>query len=289
MSINNKYTSIEQIVAKIDNDFNPDNSDWIPRVAAWCIDALQQLRLFNKVDKKLKLKVTDRIARTCCNLDVTDIKVYDEDGCEIKKAEIGDVWNECCNSFTGVGEKSETEEPAYTEVTDTIGLQQGESAGSDTSYMRTIQTKDYNARYNAIYDVEYNNKNNKSNHRYVLANCNTIEINFDAKYIIVVYKTVQTIKSDKYGIELPTIPNNGTVIEALTNYCMYKMLCRGYKHPVFNLQASQYGTNPYYIWMQLKDKAKTESILDSQSESDVDDSSRMFRSNFYIDGFDPRR
>lgn len=289
MSINNKYTSIEQIVAKIDNDFNPDNSDWIPRVAAWCIDALQQLRLFNKIDKKLKLKVTNRIARTCCNLDVTDIKVYDEDGCKVEKAEAGDVWNECCNSFTGVDEKSETAEPAYTEVTDTIGLQQGESAGSDTSYMRTIQTKDYNARYNAIYDVEYNNKNNKSNHKYILADCNTIEINFDAKYITVVYKTVQTIKSDAYGIELPTIPNNGTVIEALTMYCMYKMLCRGYKHPVFNLQASQYGTNPYYIWMQLKDKAKTESILDSQSEDDINTSSRMFRSNFYIDGFDPRR
>lgn len=289
MSINNKYTSIEQIVAKIDNDFNPDNSDWIPRVAAWCIDALQQLRLFNKVDKKLKLKVTNRIARTCCNLDVTDIKVYNEDGCEVEKAETGDVWNECCNSFTGVGEKSKTAEPAYAEVTDTIGLQRGESAGSDTSYIRTVQTKDYNARYNAIYDVEYNNKNNKSNHKYILADCNTIEINFDAKYIIVVYKTVQTIKSDAYGIELPTIPNNGTVIEALTMYCMYKMLCRGYKHPVFNLQASQYGTNPYYIWMQLKDKAKTESILDSQSEDDVNTSSRMFRSNFYIDGFDPRR
>lgn len=289
MSINNKYTSIEQIVAKIDNDFNPDNSDWIPRVAAWCIDALQQLRLFNKVDKKLKLEVINRVARTCCNLDVTDIKVYDEDGCEVEKAEAGDKWNECCNSFTGVGEKSETAEPAYTEVTDTIGLQQEESAGNDSSYMRTIQTKDYNARYNAIYDVEYNNKNNKSNHKYILADCNTIEINFDAKYIIVVYKTVQTIKSDAYGIELPTIPNNGTIIEALTMYCMYKMLCRGYKHPVFNLQASQYGTNPYYIWMQLKDKAKTESILDSQSEDDVNASSRMFRSNFYIDGFDPRR
>ena len=289
MSINNKYTSIEQIVAKIDNDFNPDNSDWIPRVAAWCIDALQQLRLFNKVDKKLKLKVTNRVARTCCNLDVTDIKIYNEDGCEVEKAEAGSKWNGCCNSFTGVDEKSETAEPAYVEITDTIGLQQGESAGSDTSYMRTIQTKDYNARYNAIYDVEYNNKNNKSNHRYILANCNTIEINFDAKYIIVIYKTVQTIKSDAYGIELPTIPNNGTVIEALTMYCMYKMLCRGYKHPVFNLQASQYGTNPYYMWMQLKDKAKTESILDSQSENDVDASSRMFRSNFYIDGFDPRR
>ena len=25
-------TNIERIIAKIDNDFNPDNSDWIPNV-----------------------------------------------------------------------------------------------------------------------------------------------------------------------------------------------------------------------------------------------------------------
>ena len=289
MSINNKYISVEQIVAKIDNDFNPDNSDWIPRVAAWCIDALQQLRLFNKVDKKLKLEVIDRVARTCCNLDVNDLRVYDEDGCEVDKAETIADWGCCGNPSTGEEIESDAANSAYTEVTETVGLQNNPSKGSDSSYMKTIQTKDYNARYNAIYDIEYNNKNNKNNHRYILADCNTIEINFDAKYIFVVYKAVQTIKSDAYGIELPTIPNNGTVIEALTMYCMYKMLCRGYKHPTLNLQASQYGTNPYYIWLQLKDKAKIESIIDNQSEKDINESSRMFRSNFYIDGFDPRR
>lgn len=47
---------------------------------------------------------------------------------------------------------------------------------------------------------------------------------------------------------------------------MYKMLCRGYKHPVFNLNASQYGTNPYYMWTQLKDKAKASTINDSQRD-----------------------
>lgn len=41
--LNESNTNIERIIAKIDNDFNPDNSDWIPRVAAWCIDAMSQI------------------------------------------------------------------------------------------------------------------------------------------------------------------------------------------------------------------------------------------------------
>lgn len=283
MSINNKYTSIEQIVAKIDNDFNPDNSDWIPRVAAWCIEALQQLRLFNKVDKIIILKVIDRIARSYCELNSTDIRVYDENGCEVEKAQSNEKWNGCCNSSTGRQEKANTE---YTKITDTVSIKRGEDSFRDTAYMQTVQTKDYPSRYNDIYDIKHNNN---ITHKYILSDSHTIELNWDADYIKVSYKTIQTIKSDTYGIDLPVIPNNGTLIEAITMYCFYKMLCRGYKHPVMNLNASQYGTNPYYIWITLKDKVKTEIILDRQSESELDKSSRMFRSNFYIDAFDPRR
>jgi len=61
------------------------------------------------------------------------------------------------------------------------------------------------------------------------------------------------------------------------------MLCRGYKHPVFNLNASQYGTNPYYIWNQLKEEAKR-SVLNNNA----DDSSKLFRSNLFIETFDTR-
>ena len=42
---NKLNTNIERIIAKIDNDFNPDNSDWIPRVGAWTIDAMNMLKI----------------------------------------------------------------------------------------------------------------------------------------------------------------------------------------------------------------------------------------------------
>ena len=64
------------------------------------------------------------------------------------------------------------------------------------------------------------------------------------------------------------------------------MLCRGYKHPVFNLQASQYGTNPYYMWIKLKEEARLDII---NNNFDDNGASRMFRNTTYIQTFDPRR
>ena len=87
-----------------------------------------------------------------------------------------------------------------------------------------------------------------------------------------------------YGCTSPAIPNNGKLIEAITYYCMYKMLTRGYVHPVMNLAASQYGTNPYYIWMQSKEEAKRSVINDGMDEN-LDD---LWRSSFYINTFNPR-
>ena len=47
--INDSKITVEHIIAKIDNDFNPDNSDWIPRVATWCIQLKKLLNIMLKI------------------------------------------------------------------------------------------------------------------------------------------------------------------------------------------------------------------------------------------------
>ena len=84
---------------------------------------------------------------------------------------------------------------------------------------------------------------------------------------------------------MPKIPNNGKLIEAITYYCIYKMLLRGYKHPVLNLAASQYGTNPYYIWMNTKEEARRSVINEGTNE----DLTELWRSAFFIKTFNPRK
>lgn len=277
--LNKTNTNIERIIAKIDNDFNPDNSDWIPRVGAWCIDAMSQLNVIRTKYKRKKLNVSDRIAYSDCSITSANIKVYDKNGCKIKEA--GE--KQCCNGSPSTGSTASETSDTVTSVTpSTVDVV---NTGRDNSANHVIAETE-NDKYPFRYNIHhYSVSNNKEEHNYVIVDDNKIEINFDADFIFVETEYIETNYSDLFGCELPVIPNNGLLIEAIAYFCIYKMLCRGYKHPVFNLNASQYGTNPYYIWMQLKEEARRDVINNS---IDFDNASKLFRSNLFIETFDSR-
>ena len=83
---NKKRVSMGRIVGKVDNDFNLSESDWIPRAAAWIIDALSQMKCLPTELKTRKVEVSGRIAIFPCQLDTSELKIYDRNGCEIKEA-----------------------------------------------------------------------------------------------------------------------------------------------------------------------------------------------------------
>lgn len=265
-------TNVEHIIAKIDNDFNPDNSDWIPRVGVWCIEAMSMLKVLRKEKKKTKLIVKDRIAYSNCPIDKYNLKVYTKEGCLIKEANDSSECN--CDISTG--------EDTYTEITTTTGAVINENAQEDIVHAETINTKDYPSRYN----VQHYTKNANNDKNYVYVDCSKLELNFDTNCIYIEQEVIVTQKSNTYGCELPVIPNNSLLIEAIAYYCMYKMLCRGYKHPVFNLAASQYGTNPYFEWNRLKDEAERSTIIDNQGE--IIDDGGIWRNSFFNFTFNPR-
>ena len=278
--LNNANTNVERIIAKIDNDFNPDNSDWIPRVGTWCIDAMSMLNCLCTIRKKETLIVKDRIAQSNCPINDNRLKVFDNNGCEIEKA--GEANNECFHSTGGV------QEAEMTELSVSAGLYETNNPIAKAPNYLVAETINADKEWPGRYRInEYNlGERNNQKRNYVLADCNKIELNFDANCITIEYDAIKT-EPTSFGYELPVIPNNGLLIEALVYFCMYKMLCRGYKHPVFNLQASQYGTNPYFIWTQLKEEARR-SVLANRFDSD-ENISKLLRSNFYINIFDPRR
>ena len=89
---NKNLLDLGRIIGKIDNDFNISESDWIPRVAAWVTDALSQMKVLPMTRKRRILEVSDKIAQFPCQLNTTDIKVYDHNGCEISELD-----NNSCN------------------------------------------------------------------------------------------------------------------------------------------------------------------------------------------------
>lgn len=217
---------LNTIIAKIDNDFNPSDSDWIPRVGAWTIDAMGMMNVTIYETKKEKVPINNKLGRLCFPI-IGKVNVFDSNGCEMKE----------------LGSQS------------SCGCDASPSTGS-----------------------------NLSPNDYVIVDNKTIEVGKDTDFVTIEYKSIKTNKSETYGCDLPVIPNNSVVIEAITNFCMYKMLTRGYRHPVMNLQASQYGTNPYYIWLTLSKRARVE-YINELSSKDVEPTSSVLNSAFMVSTF----
>lgn len=272
-------TNIDRIIAKIDNDFNPDNSDWIPRVGAWVIDAMSQIDALKTVKKRRKLNVKERIAYSPCAIDKDNLKVFDANGCEVKEASSASLGCNCSSTGEFARNAGGSNGSLTPNTIDCINT--GKQPSKNYVVAETVNDT-LPWRYNvAHYSTERQQDCIKT---YVVVDCNKLEINFDADYIYIESNEIETVCSKTYNCEFPVIPNNGVLIEAIAYYCVYKMLCRGYHHQVFNLQASQYGTNPYYIWNNLKEEARRSII--NQTVDDVDTS--LFRSNFFVSTFDPR-
>lgn len=278
--LNKTDVNIEHIIAKLDNDFNPDTSDWIPRVGAWAIEAMQILKVTPTQRKRVKVKVHDRIAYSECTFDVFGLKVFDEQGCELVEA--SSISEGCCFPSTGGQKEADTASANLTPKT--IDIIDNPYYNHAPDYMRadTVNTKDYPARYN-VKSFDYAEPIKQRT--YTVLDGSKIELNYDTKCVVIEYDAIKTCKSNVYGCEVPVIPNNGLLIEAIGCWCMYKMLCRGYKHPVFNLNASQYGTNPYYMWTQMKEEVKRSIVIDAQGE--IKDNG-LWRSAWYQFTFNPQ-
>ena len=78
-----KQVQLSRLIGKVDNDFNLSESDWIPRVGAWVTDALSQMKCLPMERKRRTLEVSSRIATFPCELNTTELKVFDSRGCEI--------------------------------------------------------------------------------------------------------------------------------------------------------------------------------------------------------------
>lgn len=244
---------LERIVGKVDNDFNLSESDWIPRAAAWIIDALSQMKCLPMAKKKRILEVHNRIAIFPCALNAKEIKVYDDNGCEISSIE--DTRTCCGSGFDSNNNKESSSEIAVIDDTNNTGV----------NFMRvaTIRQKD-------------NTRN------FVITGNNHIELNFDTGSITVESYEPMTYYDEYYDCEVPYVYDNGILLEAISYYILYKYLSRGSHHQVYDLKSNSPVTNPYLQWRELKTKAIA-SVCDDLYNDEG------WRNFFYNSTFDPRR
>lgn len=212
---------LSRLIGKIDNDFNISESDWIPRVAAWTIDALSQMQVLPMERKRRKLEVSNRVAQFPCIINAKELKVYDKHGCEITELNND---NSC-----GCSKSSKTMPQEIAVIDDT------NKTGINFMTVGTIVTSN-------------------KNHNFVLDG-NNIELNFDTDEIEVESYETATYFDEYYQCQVPYIYDNGLLLEALAWYCLFKYLSRGSKHQVYSLSSPNQVLNPYIQWTTLRPKA----------------------------------
>lgn len=221
MKLKQHTLKISRLIGKIDNDFNISESDWIPRVAAWVIDALSQMKVLPMERKRRILEVSERIAQFPCCINTEEIKVYDKNGCEISQLNN--------DSSCGCSINVDNYSPQEIAVID-----DNNKSGVNFMNVGTIV--------------------NNSNRNFVLQG-NNIELNFDTDKIIVETLEVATYYDEYYNCEVPYIYDDGLLLEALAWYCLFKYLSRGSKHIIYDLKSNNAVINPYMQWQALKVKA----------------------------------
>ena len=245
-----KQVQLSRLIGKVDNDFNLSESDWIPRVGAWVTDALSQMKCLPMERKRRTLEVSSRIATFPCELNTTELKVFDSRGCEIPALNS----NNQCNC-SGLGTKNPNSEIAIFDSENKTGVNTMEVANI----------------------VAANNRN------FVVAG-NNIELNFDTDSIVVESYEVATYYDEYFDCEVPYIYDNGKLLEALSWYILFKYLSRGSKHTVYSLTSPNPVTNPFTQWNTLRPKAEMSVKIDLAKETE-----RGWRNFFYNSTFDPRR
>lgn len=221
MKIKQHTLKISRLIGKIDNDFNISESDWIPRVAAWVIDALSQMKVLPMERKRRVLEVSERIAQFPCCINADEIKVYDKNGCEISQLD--------SNSSCGCNIEVNNYSPQEIAVID-----DNNKSGINFMNVGTVV--------------------NNSNRNFVIQG-NNIELNFNTDKIIVETLEVATYYDEYYDCEIPYIYDDGLLLEALAWYCLFKYLSRGSKHTIYDLKSPNAVINPYMQWQALKVKA----------------------------------
>ena len=220
MKLNNRLT-LQRLVGKVDNDFNISESDWIPRVAAWTIEALSQMKCLPMERKRRTLEVSNRIAQFPCTLNAEEIKVFDKNGIEIPAFDSAKYCG--CNKFNI---SSTGEQIGVTDVTARNGWE-------------TVQVA------NVVNDTGRN----------FIIDGNNIELNFDTDKIDVETFEVATYHDDYYDCECPYVYDDGLLLEALAWYILFKYLSRGSKHQVYDLKSTNSVTNPFIQWNTIRVRA----------------------------------
>jgi hypothetical protein len=252
--------SADEIVRRLDNDFNINHSDFLVRIPQWIYQSLRDIDYINSF---VPSSLLSSVSNYRCNLPQD---LYELSGIEynhrrlirtnypVSKNNISNFSDPIIISNIGVTVYGSTSDIRITEeLTEEL-----KNIEVDINTMRSFEAFTI---LNAPTSVE----------SYSLLN-GYIETSFEEGYIWYHYYKLPEHYNELLGSFCPYIPDNEKVIEFITSTCIKYILQRGFKHPVFSLESNNPYTNIGIITKQLKKEARN-----SLNKWDKDESEKIIR------------
>lgn len=240
-----KLSEIDEVIARLDNDFNINKGDYVARFPQWVYQCLSDLEIIYGLIPAAHVGYVENYQ---CSIpdDLQWLSMIEYNGRRLNRKSKGNPkFNENTDTIAPLIAYLKTDIGLDIEVnTENITVDdilEGTKLDIKSIHVKDATSADY---------VPYSDEN------YILLFNGNIETSFEEGVIIYHYYKLPVKYSDTIGALCPLIPDNEFVKEAITWYVLMSVLQRGFKHPIYSLNSNNYITNPYLMYRRKRLNAR---------------------------------
>lgn len=255
----------DEILARLDNDFNVTSGDYVGRVPQWIYQCLSDLNIRTSLIPKAYVANVENYLTTLPN-DIKYLTCIEYNNYRLERKSSSSPKFQTINS------------PGFATIRTNIGLT---ITGNLTNVtldntlddivvdVTSIRVRDASSVIELPMTDEY----------YYMHSNGNIETSFESGIIIIHYYAMATSYNETLNSQCPLIPDNEAVKDAIAWYIFQSLLQRGYKHPVFTLGNPNGKLDPFERYRKARLNAKNKSNHDDPDAAKIIDG--MWNSALY--------
>lgn len=263
-----RLVEADEVVARLDNDFNVVTGDYISRIPQWIYQCLSDLNIYlSLVPTAYIADVENYYANTPTNLHTLIGVEYK--GCRLDRR--------ATSQFRGTGITSTTPDTAIvkTNVGTTIT---GEVSNIEVDENLTTITVDQLDSIR-VRDASTITELPASNDNYMVIPNGKLEFSFESGIVILHYYKFPSSYNERLNSLCPLIPDVEAVKDAVTWYILKSILQRGGKHPVYKIGNPNYRLDPDYKYTKSRVPARNRAARGDRDQNKITDD--MWNSHLY--------
>jgi hypothetical protein len=261
-----RLVEADEVIARLDNDFNVNTGDWISRVPQWIYQCLSDLNIrLGLIPKAHISEVNNYMAEIPDDLE--QLIGIEHNGSRLDR-----------RSTSMYKESTIKSQPEFATIKTNVGVTihgKLNNVTLDDSLEDIIISVDKIR----IYDASTINELPLSNQYYYLIPNGKIETSFEDGLVTFHYYTFPSSYNERINSLCPLIPDKDAIKDAIVWYLFQSILQRGGKHPVFTLGSPNWKLDPFERYRKARLNAKNKGNMVDADQAKILD--RMWRSHLY--------